>query len=558
MITANNRRLTDADPPAGVARRLPAQFRNQTLYILCSPLLGAGLHSLPRDLPPASAVLLVELNRDLADLQDDSRWEIAAILNTQINWVTDMATAQRLGEEHIRSRGIRAVEIVNLTGGARFARERYQWLQQQLTALVQQHWKNRGAMIRLGRRWITNTVHNSVQPVQPLSHLLTHIRAPVLLCGAGPQLDAHISWIKSIRTTCTVVALDTALPTLAAVGIVPDVIWAMDGQVANALDLMPWRWASVPVAVDLTAHPTFLRRFAPNQRYGFLTEYTDPLPVSAVLPRDIPLLPPRGSVAPSAVEGLVRWCRVRHILSVGVDFWYRTPKSHSSMSAPHRGVLHRHDRLTGTGGDLRLLMRPMVDVHLRDGTSARGDAILADQAAQLAHTVATLRHEFPDFECYSLGHTGLDTGMPPVSPAWAAQWLNARFHNRRTVEEDRTTASGAVVSDAPALPQALRALVSALRVQEERILSDPTGPIFLCDDVRFVLLDLPQWPLLELQQEWVQLHRGAILRSLRDYRRRFENQVARCAAPGTGSESGAKPEPGPKHEPGPKPEPRGR
>lgn len=548
MITANNRRLTDADPPAGVARRLPAQFRNQTLYILCSPLLGAGLHSLPHAIPPASAVLLVELNRDLSDLQGDTRWEIAAILNSQINWVTDMATAQRLGEEHIRSRGIRAVEVVNLTGGARFARERYLWLQRQLTSLVQQYWKNRGAMIRLGRRWIANTVQNSVNSVQPLPHLSAHIRAPVLLCGAGPQLDTHLSWIASIRTACTVVALDTALPTLAAAGIAPDVIWAMDGQVANALDLMPWRWAVVPVAVDLTAHPTFLRRFAPDQRYAFLTAYTDPLPVSAVLPRDIPLLPPRGSVAPSAVEGLVRWCGVRHILSVGIDFWYRAPKSHSSMSAPHRGVLHHHHRLTGTDGDPRLMMRPMVNVLLRDGSSAQGDSILADQAAQLVHTVATLRHEFPDVECYSLGASGLDTGMPPVSPAWAAQWLNARSHNRHTVEGDRTTATGAVVSDAPALPQALRALVSALRVQEKQILSDPTGPVFLCDDVRFVLLDLPQWPLLELQQEWVQLHRGAILRSLRDYRRRFEHQLARCATPGTGLEASARPVPGPSPE----------
>lgn len=531
VITANNRRLTDADPAAGVARRLPQQFRNQTLYILCSPLLGAGLGCLHHIVPPASAILLVELHRDLAELRHDRRWEIGALLNRQIHWAPDIQTAQRIADEQIRFRGIRAVELVHLTGGAGFAREHYQWLQRQLTSLVRQYWKNRAAMIRLGRRWIANTVHNSGLSVRPLPQLSARIHDPVLLCGAGPQLDEFLPWIASIRQQCTLIALDTALPTLAAAGIEPDVIWAMDGQVANALDLMPWRWETVAVAVDLTSHPTFLRRFAPSRRFAFLTEYTTPLPVATVLPPGIPLLPPRGSVAPSAVEGLVRWCGVRRILAVGVDFWYHAPKSHSTMSAPHRWVMHRQQRLSGTGGDQRLMVRPMQDVQLRDGSPARGDAILADQAAQVAYTVASLRRDFPDLECYTLSAPGLDTGMTELTRDRATEWLATSSvvvpagTEHSAVEHPPLDAPSPGRS--PGRPDALAELIFALRRQEAHMSNNGEGPVFLCEDVRFVLFDLPQWPLLELQQEWVQLHRGAILRSLRDYRRRFEHEQKR-------------------------------
>jgi hypothetical protein len=75
----------------------------------------------------------------------------------------------------------------------------------------------------------------------------------------------------------------------------------------------------------------------------------------------------------------------------------------------------------------------------------------------------------------------------------------------------------------------LQALLRRLRSEEERLLHTD-GPTIIDSGLDFVLVDLPQWPLMTLSPDWMRLHRLRILRSVRDYRRRVETLLFRGSA----------------------------
>ena len=102
-------------------------------------------------------------------------------------------------------------------------------------------------------------------------------------------------------------------------------------------------------------------------------------------------------MAPSALEILVRILGVYRFDRHGIDFWYRPPQTHARMATAHRRFLNLHDRTFGTGGAAQLVHRPWRAGTLRDGESVQLDAILADQASQLAHVVADLSTDDSQF-----------------------------------------------------------------------------------------------------------------------------------------------------------------
>ncbi|MFW5827059.1 MAG: hypothetical protein ACOCU4_03150, partial [Alkalispirochaeta sp.] len=89
-----------------------------------------------------------------------------------------------------------------------------------------------------------------------------------------------------------------------------------------------------------------------------------------------------------------------------------------------------------------------------------------------------------------------------------------RAHHQSPNTRDRQLSAGTRT-------EALHALLRRLRTQEDRLQTDGHPPI-LDSGLDFVLVDLPQWPLMTLSPQWMSLHRLRILRSVRDYRRRIE------------------------------------
>ena len=115
-----------------------------------------------------------------------------------------------------------------------------------------------------------------------------------VLIGAGPSLDTDIKLLEEELQRAAaenasnfshapteaisrpaIVAIDTALPALAARRIPVDCVFAMDAQLANAADLVPWGWYNSVLIADISAHPSIVRTFAPTRRILFSTRFSD-------------------------------------------------------------------------------------------------------------------------------------------------------------------------------------------------------------------------------------------------------------------------------------------
>lgn len=513
-VFVTGRCITGMAPRSSAARRIPPHLDERTLYLLVSPLLGYGARELVQRLPRSSAVLAVEYEPELAGLSQGKESELPAALGLTVRFASTEGAAVHEGHGLIDTLGIRAVRVIHLTGGSRLHASAYRRLEELLQQHTRQFWINRGTFIRLGRRWISNMMRTLQLPHCTLDELAGSFSTPVILAGAGPSLTQHLPWItrQVNRGDAVLAALDTALPALAAAGVTPQIIWAMDGQLANAMDLLPWRWDRCTLAADVTTHPSIIRRFAPHRRFLFVTSLAHPMPLEGSAIADLPRIPPRGSVAPAALEGLVRVCGARHVVLAGIDFWYRPPLSHASMTAPHRMVLRQCTRLRPGDGDPRLLVRPRCAVQLQDGTTAPGDAVLHDQALQMRHLIAELKRDVPEVNISTLPRHGVDLGVA-ATPREISQ------DSER--EGSRYSAPASAPREATRPGVSLEALLEQLVRQEQYLLKHPAGPLLVDADLRFALMDMPQWPLMEARQEWAIPHHHAVLRSIRDYRRRL-------------------------------------
>jgi len=527
VVYADGRPLTGPDPASSMPRRLPdlQSVSPQTLFLVISPLQGHGLTEWTAALPISCAVLLVELDPDLAHMQPTiATWKAHRRIVASYSWESAVHSAEQLISRH----AIRRSHTVHLTGGSRLQRSQYQDLEAHLRIIIQQYWNNRGTQIRLHRRWVSNLVRNLVRDGAPVDALRARGSRHAILVGAGPSLDHYIALLSRIfsstapgdagRGAGILVAIDTALPALAAAHIQPDFVVTMDSQLANAQDFLPWQWDATAVIADATTHFSIPRRFLPSRRYWFVSRFSDVQlfrdPELRELFNGIPVVPPRGSVAPSAVHILSEIIGVSEILLIGVDFWYRPPKSHADMSSSDRWLKKSTTRIRHRDGHDRAPARPLRETPLRDGTRTWGDAILSDQA-RIAREVIT----HASGRVLQVPGPGLDIGAEHIHesavPAWWTSGASADLC------DDLTSNSAVSMTRSTELRTAtLEALLRRLRVLENQL--ESTDPPILDSGLDFVLVDLPQWPLMTLSSQWMSLHRLRILRSVKDYRRRVE------------------------------------
>jgi hypothetical protein len=532
-VALEGRLLNGSDPVASSLRRLPPDPGEQTLYLFFSPLLGYGVGDFARRLGPGSALILVELDRRLADLQHHRESEYRSPLPRSVQYARTAQEALRCASRLIQRYALRRVVTVYLSGGVRLHADQYRLIAESVQNVIQRYWSNRGTQIRLGRRWIANLLRNALLEAKNIEFFRKEAGTKAILVGAGPNLDRHIAYLENTFRAdaphgTLLVALDTALPALAAATIKPDIVVSMDSQLANVYDFMPWCWDDTVLFADITVHPGIPGKFPAGQRAFFASEFTEEsILLREPILRGVPLLPARGSVAPAALELLVRYLGIRTVISVGIDFWYRSPRSHARMTGPDRRMRAAMTRLQYNDGYPSLLSRPASPVRLRDGAEERGDRILSDHAQQMEQAVRDLCVIYPDLELYTPDTEGLATGFlyrnRILENADLAS-VGAEAEKRGPTFDVSPDGHRLVATRVEALRE-LRARMDAQVAHLERYRQDETRPLFFDAGLDFTLLDMPQWPLITTRQEWFQMHHAGVLRSVRDYRRRLDRAI---------------------------------
>jgi hypothetical protein len=142
-----------------------------------------------------------------------------------------------------------------------------------------------------------------------------------------------------------VIACDTALYTLLARGIRPDLAVALEAQHWNIGDFTGLAGLDIPLAMDVSALPATARVFR-RLPYLFWMEWThlrflDRLAARGLLPTR---LPPVGSVGLSACA-LARRVTRGPVVCAGLDFAFTADMYHCRESPSHRKLLRESNRL---------------------------------------------------------------------------------------------------------------------------------------------------------------------------------------------------------------------
>ena len=392
------------------------------LVIAPSPLLGYGLDVLLRKLPESSRILCVEKEQSLMRLSLEN--VPPALLGDRRILVVRSDRPEAAVEESFRTFGIggfRRVASVALNRGAALHSSFYRQVEAEALRRVRTHWRNRMTAAHLARLWVGNLLTNitllpDCLPIHRLS-----FEKPVVIAGAGESLETHVPFLRDMRDSISIVAVDTALAVLLGFGLRPDLIVAAEAQFANLGAFSGLRDWSLPVAADLLSYPPILRRFT-GERFVFISRFADLAwfrrpGVRGFLP---PFLPPLGSVGVMALQLAAELSPPGlPLILAGLDLHYLPGKPHARGSSSHSRFLRESGRLSHPRQYAAWCDRPKTTCLFKGGGSGPVDAVLASYREGLS-AIASRRGGV-----YDLPGPGLDLGIPVLSHGEASGVIGA-------------------------------------------------------------------------------------------------------------------------------------
>ncbi len=337
------------DPLAAPLRAArEARVLPETLYLVPSPCLGHGLAELLAVLPPSSAVLGLEADPALASLAGERAAgltgpDAARLRDFGPYRPAEAVRAYRTLEARTGLRFRRCVEV-RLSAGRALAPRAYDDALRAVEDDISLRFRNRLSLVRMGRLWTRNAIANlagmdwdAVAPIRSGGR-------PVVVCGAGPSLDAAMPALRARRDEIFILACDTASGALASAGALPHAIVCLEAQVYNSADFIPLGRAPVPAVVDLSAHPSAFRCLAGPKAVS-LSEWTDSRFLARLRSAGLPLepVPPLGSVGVLALR-VARTLGGPVILS-GLDFAFPPGRTHCLGSPADLRARGRQTRL---------------------------------------------------------------------------------------------------------------------------------------------------------------------------------------------------------------------
>ncbi len=377
------------DAPLRTVRTLAMQ--SETLYVVTSPCLWHGVAELVARLPESSAVLGIEACQPLFDLASRSLPDMSSE-RLLLSRAGDALAACRGLEASIAPARFRRIVEVRLSGGRSLFDAAYDSIIAALDAEIAIRYRNRLAMVRMGRLWTRNVIANlasmrwsSVTPLPAYDKSLA-------VCGAGPSLDKAVPLLRSHRESLIIMAVDTAAGALAQAGIIPDLVVCLEAQVYNVADFLPLGRVGARLVADLSAHPSSFRATD-----GPITLLSSQWIQSAFLTRlqaaGLPLVtvPPLGSVG---VLALHIACAIGEPLVVsGLDFAFSPGATHCSGSPAdlmeRRTETRTHKRTGAWAATFREHTRRIATGWLSDPPLAMYAALAVSELA--GHTVYDLR-----------------------------------------------------------------------------------------------------------------------------------------------------------------------
>ncbi len=138
----------------------------------------------------------------------------------------------------------------------------YDYIRRSLTDLITRKSGNLITRMSLGFKYLKNGLMNlhHLSRVYPLSALRDAFKGmPAIILIPGPSLDRHLPIITRLQQQVYIIAVDSALTSCRAYGIVPDVCVSIDPQSQVHAHTFTWNDSSTMHVCAITAYPMNLR-----------------------------------------------------------------------------------------------------------------------------------------------------------------------------------------------------------------------------------------------------------------------------------------------------------
>ncbi len=323
----------------------------QTLVLVFSPLLGYGLKELIERLPQNCSMILIEADEALFKLSNEHVQKLIKdkpnIFNICIPSGSALFSlfAQKLLPSFANFKRCLPIE---LSGGAQLYRQFYHSLTALIDNAINQFWRNRITLVKLGRLYARNIFKNL--GMVPFSSALksNSVSKPIVVCGSGLSLESATAFLQRNSDDCFVIAVDNALMPLLSNGIFPDAIIAVESQLAVEKSYIGSAGTKIAMIADLTSRPHVLNMTGGDISF-FISEYEQCNYLERI--KNVlgcKVIPPLGSVGLAATEIALMLRKDDNvpIFICGLDFSFKPCKTHCKESPSHRTLLNECSRLS--------------------------------------------------------------------------------------------------------------------------------------------------------------------------------------------------------------------
>ena len=409
-VLYNSRHLYSPTDPLkrAILRSNQIKLQNETLYIICSPLLFYGVKELLARLPVNSYIICYECSESLHKLSMEHIPD--NLVNSKLCSFITSTKAQDIYSTvyNIGIWNFRRVKALNFNGGYSLFSSVYNNIINRIDANIQEYWKNRMTLIHMSPLWIKNIFLNlyKIEKDKKTSTIFAYPKTdcPVLVTGAGESLENSISFIKGKRDFFKILAVDTSVSVLLENGIEPDYIIAVDAQIYNFYDFLEVKNKEIPLFFDITGYSgipnvlngplfPFISTFADTRLLLRLEQYN-------LLPEKVPAL---GSVGLTAIYHALK-ITSNNVFYTGLDFAYKIGKSHANGSPRNLSELIVSTRLHPMEQPDIYYSRPLIFSKGKKNSDCITDLILSSYAGLMVDNFGNTERLF------DIGNHGLISG----------------------------------------------------------------------------------------------------------------------------------------------------
>ena len=246
-----------------IVESLKLQGSNIYLFIVLGVGLGYHVEILKNEFPN-SIILPVELDDDIALNYASS---VGGFLITNYN-TNDIYTILNF----IDFMQVRDVKFVILPGSYRLNAERYKSISEDIHNVVKAKFSDLLTRVNFDKLWIKNIFLNlpnlvrfgSLSENELKSDFNYLLNKPFVVLGAGYSVWLLFDVLKKYRDKFVLGVVDTALKTTLSQGVIPDIVFSLDSQLANIKDFFGVETKGLTLISDITVSPELIRNFKGN------------------------------------------------------------------------------------------------------------------------------------------------------------------------------------------------------------------------------------------------------------------------------------------------------